>query len=48
MGGWGPQENASVHNPGTEPIETALGLTPALGDSGSRFFGDIQDLVDFG
>jgi len=48
MGGGVSQEEASVHYPGAEPIETSLRWTPALGHSARRFFGDIQELAAVG
>jgi len=48
MGGWVPREKASVHYPGAELIETAKRWTPALGDGGCRFSGDICKLDAIG
>jgi len=48
MGGGISREEASVHYPGAEPIETHLRWTPALGDGGRRFFGDIRELAAVG
>jgi len=48
MGGWVLGEEASVHNPGAEPLETGLRWTPALGDGSCRLFGDIRGLAVVG
>jgi len=48
MGGWVSRVEASIHYPGTEPFETDVRLTPALGDASIRFFGDFRDLAAFG
>ena len=48
IGGWVSGEEASVHNPGTEPSGTAVSWIPALGDGSCRLFGDFQDLAAFG
>ena len=48
MGGGVTREEASVHYPAAEPIQTSSRLTPALGDSGRRCFGDIRELAATG
>jgi hypothetical protein len=46
LGGWVIGEEASVHNPGTEPLETGSTWTSAMRDNSIRFLGDIGDLAD--
>jgi hypothetical protein len=41
MGGCIHRGKVLVYNPGAELIEIAERLTPARGDSGYRYFGDI-------
>jgi len=48
IGSWVSGGEVLVHYPGTKPTETAARWTPALGDSGCRFFGDIWKLADVG
>jgi len=48
IGGWVARENASVHHPEADLIDTARRWTPALGDGGCRFFGDIGELAAIG
>jgi len=48
MGGGVSREEASVQYLRAELIETSLRWTPALGDGGRRFFGNIQDLAAVG
>ena len=48
MGGWVLGEEASVHDPGSELLEAVSRWTPALGDGGCRFFGDIRGLAAAG
>jgi len=43
MGGGVSQEESSIHYPGAELFETGSKWTPALGDSGRRFVGDIGE-----
>jgi len=50
MGGGVSREEASVHYPGADLIETSLRWTPALGDGGRRFLAIFKTwlpLVDF-
>ena len=48
MGSWVSGEEASVNDPGTEPLGTAARWTLALGDGCCRYFGDFGDLAAIG
>ena len=45
MGGGVSGEEASVHDPGAEPLEKGLRWTPAPRDGSRRSFGVIQELA---
>lgn len=48
MSDWVSGENASEHDPETEPFPTALTQTPPLGDCSARYDYDTQELVASG